>query len=114
VPATADRRQHDRRRAVELPTDGEGDDVVERRGRRTRFTLELEQPRHRRSLIERERVVPPQLPQRDVQRLARVLLRCIAEAAFEQLEVVPFDHRSFPRSSNRRAMMLRWISAVPP
>ena len=37
-----------------------------------------------------------------------------AQAALEQLEVVALDHRSFPRSSRRRAMMLRWISALPP
>ena len=36
------------------------------------------------------------------------------EAALEQLEVLAGDHGSFPRSSRRRAMMLRWISALPP
>ena len=37
-----------------------------------------------------------------------------AEAALEQLEVGAVHQRSLPRSSRRRAMMLRWISALPP
>ena len=49
-----------------------------------------------------------------VQRVAGVLFRRVAQAALEQLEIVSFDHRSFPRSRRRRAMMLRWISEVPP
>ena len=56
----------------------------------------------------------PSSAERGVQRVAGVLFRRVAQAALEQLEVVPFDHRSFPRSRSRRAMMLRWISEVPP
>ena len=64
--------------------------------------------------VERERVVPAELRDRGVERLAGVLLGGEAQAALEQFEVFAVDHRSFPRSSRRRAMMLRWISALPP
>ena len=56
----------------------------------------------------------PSSVDRGVERVAGVLLGGGAQAALEQLEVFAFDHRSFPRSSRRRAMMLRWISALPP
>ena len=38
----------------------------------------------------------------------------VAEAPLEELQVVAVHQRSFPRSRSRRAMMLRWISALPP
>ena len=70
-----DRGQHDRVSLVELATDGEArrtwssaDDV--RRG----FTLQLEQPRHRGARVERQRVVPAELRDRGVERVAGVLL----------------------------------------
>ena len=57
----------------------------------------------------------PELVERGVERGARCA-RSVAwrEAALEQLEVVAVHQRSLPRSSRRRAMMLRWISALPP
>ncbi len=57
----------------------------------------------------------PSSATRGVERVAGVLLGGRAQAALEQLEVVAFErHRSFPRSRSRRAMMLRWISELPP
>jgi hypothetical protein len=110
----ADRRQHHRGVAVELDPEREGDHAVERRRGDARLALQFEEPGDRSARIEGQRVVPPELGDRGVELGAGVLLGRSAQAALEQLEVVILDHRSFPSSSNLRAMMLRWISELPP
>ncbi len=79
-----------------------------------REALELEEGRHRRVRVVGERVAPAQFVEIGVELSSGVTLCRRAEAALEQLEVGAVDHRSSPRSSRRRAMMLRWISALPP
>jgi hypothetical protein len=38
----------------------------------------------------------------------------VAQALLEELTLLAVHQRSAPRSSRRRATMLRWISALPP
>ncbi len=57
---------------------------------------------------------PAELVEGRVEGRAGVLVDGVAQASLEQLEVLAVHQRSLPRSSRRRAMMLRWISALPP
>ena len=90
------------------------DDAVEGAGGGAGLALEGEQQRHRRPPVDLERVGPAQLGQGGVERGAGVALGGVAEAPLEQLQLLAVHQRSLPRSSRRRAMMLRWISALPP
>jgi hypothetical protein len=110
----AERRQHDGRRQSDLEPQRGAQDVVERGGRDVRGALELEQDRHGGAPVDGERVLPAELVERGVERRAGVLRGGVAEAALEEVEVGAVHQRSFPRSRSRRAMMLRWISALPP
>ena len=56
----------------------------------------------------------PSSDQVGIERRAGVRLDGVAQAPLEHVPVVAVHQRSAPRSSNRRAMMFRWISAVPP
>ena len=62
-----------------------------------------------------QRVQPAELGERGVERRTRVRLGRVARGfARRARRSVAVHQRSFPRSSSRRAMMLRWISALPP
>ena len=61
-----------------------------------------------------ERLGPAQLVEDVVDRVDVPCLDGVAERALEELLFAPVHHVSGPSSSSRRAMMLRWISAVPP
>src|SRR5438105_3862986 len=49
-----------------------------------------------------------------VERLAGVAGACLGKAGTKELELLAVHYASAPRSSRRRATMLRWISALPP
>ena len=59
-------------------------------------------------------VTPAELVEGGVERVAGVAAVAWPQALGEQLAVVGVHQRSVPRSSSRRATMLRWISALPP
>ena len=77
-------------------------------------TLERKEGGDRRLGVVAERIVPPELEQRGVERLASVLSHRVLQTPREEDEVAGVHHRSAPRSRSRRAMMFLWISAVPP
>ena len=79
------------------------------------LALELEQQRHRRPPVDRRARRPAQLGQGGVELGSGAALGRMAQAACSNSSSSLGVHqRSLPRSSRRRAMMLRWISAVPP
>ena len=88
--------------------------MVQGRGRRVLGTLERKEGGDRRLCVVAERIVPPELEQRGVERLATVHSHGVLQAPLEEDEVAGVHHRSAPRSRSRRAMMFLWISAVPP
>ena len=90
------------------------EDIVEGGGRRVGTPLKLEEHRHRNAPVDLQRVTPTQLTEGHVELLPALALGCAAQAPLEELALGAVHHRSVPRSSRRRAMMLRWISALPP
>ena len=76
--------------------------------------LEQKEGRHRRLRVQRESLVPPELEEGGVERLTAVGRDGMLQAPLEENAVGRVHHRSGPRSRSRRAMMFRWISAVPP
>ena len=94
--------------------EGGADDGVEGRRRWRWPALLLEQGRHGRRGSAEQRLVPAELVEGAVEGRARGGPAGPAEAPLEQVALVVVHHRSAPRSSRRRAMMFRWISAVPP
>ena len=72
-----------------------------------RRALELEEDGDGLLRVLRQRVAPADLEQRRVERLAGVRLDGVAQAPLEDLPVPAVHQRSLPRSSRRRAMMLR-------
>ena len=70
--------------------------------------------RDRRLCVVAERIVPPELEQCRLERLAVVHPHGVLQAPLEEDEIAGVHHRSAPRSRSRRAMMFLWISAVPP
>lgn len=62
----------------------------------------------------REEFGPAEVAQGGVQRLSRRRSHRLAECLGEQMLFGGVHGYSLPRSSSRRAMMFRWISAVPP
>ena len=112
VAATGRREHHGARRRVEpeaLQHHG-----AERTGRGSGPALLLERQRHGVGPVARQGVVPTELAERLVERGARRRRHDVRQAPLEQLAVLGVHQRSSPRSSRRRAMMLRWISALPP
>ncbi len=61
-----------------------------------------------------EGVAPSQLVEGDIEGGTRLLGRGLSEAPLEQAALLAVHQRSSPRSRRRRAMMFRWISALPP
>ena len=61
-----------------------------------------------------QRVGPPQIVECGVERRRRWSGRWRRAGSARTGEVLGVHHRSFPRSRRRRAMMFRWISALPP
>ena len=61
-----------------------------------------------------QRVAPAEVVERGVERRTVGGLGGVPDAALEQGALGRLHQRSAPRSSSRRAMMLRWISALPP
>ena len=102
------RRRAARRGRRRAPTSS-ADDV---RGRRA---LELEQRGDRGLGVHARASLPAQLGERGVERRRRSWssVACWRPVG-EQLALGGVHHRSVPRSRRRRAMMLRWISALPP
>jgi hypothetical protein len=96
--------------------------VVEQRRVRSRLAEQPERQRCRDLRHAGEQVPPAQLGQREVEDTAGRRQHRLPERLGEQVKLglvhsVPAGRvhaHSFPRSSSRRAMMLRWISAVPP
>ena len=110
---TSERRENDRDRLVDAERGGE--QMCRARTRPPGPALEFE--------VDRDRCAAGHRPDASCQPSSASAassaaplcgLVGVAQRSFEQLEVVAVDHRSFPRSSSRRAMMLRWISALPP
>ncbi len=64
--------------------------------------------------IGRQRIAPSEVVERAVEGLATPGLDGAGHAAREERELLVLHHRSSPRPSRRRAMMLRWISELPP
>ena len=89
-------------------------DGFERRRRGVVRPLEFEQDRYRVALVDRERVAPTEVDERGVESGPGVHRGRVADAAGEERADVSIHYRSSPRSRSRRAMMLRWISEVPP
>ena len=61
-----------------------------------------------------QRVGPSQIVERAVERGAARCLGGVPDAALEERPLRRLHQRSAPRSRRRRAMMLRWTSALPP
>ena len=76
--------------------------------------LEGEEGGDRLPRVVRQGVGPAQLEQGGIERRAGVRLDGVAQAPLERVPLRAVHQRSVPRSSSRRAMMFRWISAVPP
>ena len=69
---------------------------------------------HRRTPVCSEGVPPAEVVELGIERLRRVRDGRVPEAVAKELLLLIVHHRSAPRSSIRRATMLRWISALPP
>ena len=77
-------------------------------------TLRLEEHGDRRRRIGRQRVTPTDVVQRGVERLGGARLGRTADRGGERLALRLIHQRSSPSARSLRAMMLRWISALPP
>ena len=92
-------------------------DIIDHRRVSTGFT---EQSEHQRYCGVRhlfEHLEPTELDECLVERLSTGRRHRLTQRVYQHVEVIGRDgvvHHSFPRSSSRRAMMLRCISAVPP
>ncbi len=109
-----ERRQHEPGRVGDVQPEGAREHPVERGRGAVARALHLEEDGHRRPGVLRQRVGPPERVERRIERRAGVRLHGVAQAPLEQRALGAVHQRSLPRSSSRRAMMLRWISAVPP
>jgi hypothetical protein len=120
-----------RRRAARRKPARRQQHVVEQRRVRSGLAEQPEHHRYRDLRLVGEQFPPAQLGQREVQDCAGRRRHRLAERLGEQVQLglvhgvhgahgAPTAHgvhvhaHSLPRSSSRRAMMLRWISAVPP
>jgi len=91
-----------------------GEDDVKGGRRGVGPPLLLEQRRHHSLAVGLQGVPPPELVEGVVERLAGVAGACLGKAGPKELELLAVHYASAPRSSRRRATMLRWISALPP
>ena len=99
---------------VGMRAEGFGEDPVERGGGGVGEALVLEQEGDGGLRVDGQGVAPAQLVERGVEVVAGVRGGGVAQAPVEELAVLGVHHRSLPRSRRRLAMMLRWISALPP
>ena len=93
---------------------GAAHDGVESRRGGVGHSLQLEERRHRCSPVDPQCVPPPELVEGVVEGLAGMARARLLQAGPEKLELLAVHQASAPRSSRRRATMLRWISALPP
>ena len=89
-------------------------DIVESRRDRVGRTLELEESRNGALWVSGQGFTPPEIVERLVQNRGAVDRHRMTDAPVEERSLLWVHQRSVPRSRSLRAMMLRWISAVPP
>jgi hypothetical protein len=107
-------REDDRGATAVLRAERGGQQPVECGGVDDGRPLCLEKQRDGRAPVGHQSIPPPELVERCVERLVAARLGGAADAASEELKLGRFHQRSSPSPSNLRAMMLRWISALPP
>ncbi len=94
--------------------EGADHDLVERGGRAARLSLRFEEDGDRGLRVRRQGVRPAERGQRAVECGTVMICHRPLQALGQQLALDCLHHRSAPRSRSRRAMMLRWISMLPP
>jgi hypothetical protein len=109
-----ERGQHRADRRAPLQPQAGAEHGVECRGVGVGPAELFEQGRHRHGGIHRQRLVPSDLVKGAIEGGAAGGFAGVPKGPLEQPPVVRVHHRSDPRSRRRRAMMFRWISAVPP
>jgi hypothetical protein len=106
--------QHDGGAGGRVEPQGRQHDGVEGRRRGAGRPLPLEEQRHGGPWVVGQGVAPPQVVEGGVEGRSGVVAGGGLQAGGEQPALVGVHQRSAPRSSRRRATMLRWISALPP
>ena len=91
-----------------------GQQPVERARRGVRRPEALEEDGDGGGAVGVQRIGPSQILQRGIERGTAGAARGVADTGHEEGALRGLHQRSAPRSRRRRAMMLRWISALPP